>query len=99
IEADADPLTARPVGWHFVAQPALEEQDGACLGGEYHPRPVLTCSIREPRGSRHHSLEPRVFDLQPRTAPRSLEVVSTADGGERVQVQAVRRTARHDVDP
>src|SRR5580693_2954579 len=40
VEAHADPLGAREIGAHFVAQPALEQYQASALGRYRDPSPI-----------------------------------------------------------
>src|SRR5690606_15173934 len=99
VEADAHAHVPAGVGRDLVPEPALEQQQRARLRRHHDPRTVALVRIRLARWRAHVAVEARVLELQAGCTARHAHVVRAADGGERMQVQAVVDARRHHVDP
>src|SRR5258708_5629624 len=99
VEAYADSLGMDGVGDDFMTQPALEQQQLTGRRGKGDPRAGLAFCRTLARRRGHESLQARILEFDPGRSLRHLQVVSAAERRMRVQVQAVHRASRHDVDP
>src|SRR5258708_8131005 len=99
VEAYADSLGLDGVGDDFMTEPALEQQQLTGRRGKGDPGAGLAFRLKSARRRGHESLQARIFEFDPRRSLRHLPVVGAAPAGMRVQVPAVHRAWRHDVDP
>src|ERR1700675_3342589 len=89
IEADADAFGIDAVWHHFMPQPAFEEHQLACGGGECSPRAGLAPGGGLARRRRHEAIQPRIFEFDPGSARRDVYIVGAAQRRQGMQMQAV----------
>src|ERR1700687_5161137 len=99
IEADRDALAAGAVERHFVAQPALPEEERARLRFQIDEGLVVAGGAGFARRGRHHQAEGRVFQLERAGAGRHGHVIGAADHALGVNVRGVNTAALHHVEP
>src|SRR5713226_341246 len=99
IEADADAFGVDAVRHHFMPQPAFEEHQLACGGGECSPRAGLALGGGLARRRGHEAIQPRILEFDPGSARRDMYIVGAAQRRQRMQMQAVHHVFGHDVEP
>ena len=65
----------------------------------HHPVAIARRGVGLAWRRAHVAIQARILELQSRRTARHTHVVGTAEYGQRMQVQAVRHAARHDVHP
>src|ERR1700733_4994036 len=86
IEADADAFGINPVRHDFMPQPTFKEHQLARRSGKCSPRARLALGGALARRCRHETIEPRIFELDPRGSRRYVYVVGAAQRRQRMQV-------------
>ena len=99
VEADADAFFVGLIGSDFVPEPALEQNNFSGFSGIFHKGAILIAMLWKTRRRGHEFTEAWVFEFDAGASFRGIHVICAADKGERVEVEAVDRLARHDVDP
>src|ERR1700675_978238 len=99
IEAYADSLGIDVVGHNLMTKPAFEQDQLAGRGGKRDPRQGLAPGLEFARRRGHETIQARILEFDSRRPRRHSHIVSPAQCGVGMQVQAVHRVPRHDIDP
>src|ERR1700694_1366256 len=89
IEAHAHPFGIDAVRHHFMPQPTFKKHQLAGCGGGGAPPPGFARARPLARRRRHEAIQSRIFEFDPRSTRRDVDVVSAAQRRQRMQMQPV----------